>query len=207
MRFLAHALALSFGSLLLACSSTTTTTTIVRPELVQVAPEDFLGALQCGSAKGMVGSYVATLFDVTTDGNGNPLPETNFPLPSSPPTSCDFPVTFSFVLADHAYRAEIDAYDRLAATGSDDPDLTHIHAVSLGGRLQEDGTMALVVPRWKAACGGFPPTDPDAGFGPDASGVRVEVGDAGDAALPGVISYDTLTTSVHNCPGGLEPVN
>jgi hypothetical protein len=212
MRLLSLAFALSLGSSLLGCSSTSTTTTIVRPELVQVDPADFLDTLKCGSGADMVGSYVATLFDVTLDANGHPLPETNFPLPSSPPTSCDFPVTFSLVLAEHSYRAEIDAYDRLPQTGDSDSDLTHIHAVSLGGRLQEDGTMAHVAPRWKATCGGFPATDADGGFGfgPDASGVRnpVEVsdaGDAGDAALPGVVSYDTITTSVHNCPSGLQP--
>jgi hypothetical protein len=209
MRFASYTFALSFGSMLLGCSTTATTTTITRPELVSVSPDDFLGAQRCnsgpgdggtdaGDATGLVGSYVATLFDVSTNPQGEPEPETGFPLPSSPATSCDFPVTFAFVLADHRYRAQIDAYEQLPQD---------IKAVSLGGRLQETSSGAHVAPHWQAVCGGFPPTFPDAGLEPDASGVVAVASDAGDGGPPGVVSYDTLTTTVHDCGAGLQPVN
>ncbi len=215
MRFLHQSSLLLLGLAGLACTSTATTTTITRPELVQVLPEDFLGQQHCGDGPGLVSSYVATLYDMTTDANGNPLPETGFPLPSSPPTSCDFPVTFSYVLDDHRYLAQIDAYSQLlpkAYAGDAGPDRI-IQAVTLGGRLQQDATGARVTPRWKATCGGYPATDADGGFalGPDASGVPLPVvsdaGDAGDAAPPGVVSYGTLTTTVHDCQSGLTAVN
>jgi hypothetical protein len=197
---------------LLGCSSTTATTTITRPELVAVSPDDFIGVQHCGDGSGLVGSYVATLIDVSTNGAGQPVPEDGFPLPSSPATACEFPVTFTLVLPDHRYRAEIDAYDHLPKSSSTDTDPNHISAVSLGGRLQQDQRSGHVAPRWKATCGGFKPTDPDAGLGADASGVIAPAnlddgGDAGDAAPPGVVSYDTLTTTVHDCLSGLEPVN
>lgn len=219
MRFVTYAFALCFGPALLGCSTTATSTTITRPELVSVSPDDFLGVQRCKSeprdggsdagdggsggaddadTSGLVGSYVATLFDVSTNSAGEPEPETGFPLPSSPPTSCDFPVTFSFVLPDHRYRAEIDAYEQLPED---------IKAVSLGGRLQETSDGAHVTPQWLAVCGGFPPTFPDAGLEPDASGVVAVASDAGDGGPPGVVSYDTLTTTVHDCGNGLQPVN
>src|SRR5450432_1539353 len=208
MRLVPHLFGLTLGSALFACSSTpATTTTITRPELVAVSPDDFLGTQHCGDGPGLVGSYVATLFDVTTTSDGGLLPEYGFPLPSSPATACEFPVTFSLVLVGHRYRAEIDAYDRLPQVNGDDPDPKHITAVSLGGRLQRDGTGAHVAPRWAARCGGYPPTDPDAGLGPDGSPAPGDAGDAGDAAPPGVLSYDALTTTVHDCPGGLQPVD
>jgi hypothetical protein len=149
-------------------------------------------------------SYVATLFDVTTTSDGGTTPEYGFPLPSSPATSCRFPVTFSFVTAGHRYRAEIDGYDRLPQSSAEDMDPTHLKAVSLGGRVQEDGS-GHVAPRWRAACSGYPPTlDLDAGA--DAGDAGTDAGNVGDAAPPGVISYDTLTSTVHNCPGGLQPL-
>jgi hypothetical protein len=207
MRLAPYIFLLSLASPLLGCSSTTATTTITRPELVAVSPDDFIGVLHCGNDAGMVGSYVATLIDVSTNSAGLPEPEDGFPLPSSPATACEFPVTFTLVLPDHRYLAEIDAYDHRPKTSSTDTDPTHISAVSLGGRLQQDQS-GHVAPRWKATCGGFMATDPDAGLGPDASGVPpVDFEDAGDAALPGVVSYDTLTTTVHDCQRGLEPVN
>jgi hypothetical protein len=216
MRLVPHLFGLSLGSVLFACSSTpATTTTITRPELVAVSPDDFIGMQHCGDGPGLVGSYVATLFDVSITSDGGPTPEYGFPLPSSPATACEFPVTFSLVLVDHRYRAEIDAYDRVPqvkpppqAPLMRDPNPRHITAVSVGGRLQQDGTGAHVAPRWTAICGGYRPTDPDGGLGPDASGVpNPDTSDAGDAAPPGVVSYDTLTTTVHDCPGGLQPVD
>ncbi len=214
MRLLHSSSLLLLGLVGLGCTTTATTTTITRPELVQVLPEDFLGTLKCGEGAGKVGSYVATLFDVTTDASGMALPETGFPLPSSPPTSCNFPVTFSYVLVDHSYLAQIEAYDLLteadakaareqsdAGDAGDAAPLEFIQAVSLGGRLQQNAEGVRVTPHWKATCGGYPPTQPDGGIGPgpDASGVIASDG--------GVVSYAELTTTVHDCKGGLVSVN
>jgi hypothetical protein len=231
MRLAPHIFALSLGPVLLACSSSTATTVaIARPQLVAVDPQDFLGTLQCADtqdrAPGLVRSYVATLYDVTPASDGSSLPEFGFPLPSSPPTSCFFPVTFSYVLVDHRYRALVEAYDRFADTGDTASgaadadadaaadggdggvDLTRIMPVSVGGRLQEDGTLAPVPPRWTATCGGYLPTVTEAGV-PDAAAyiTTADKQDAGDAAIPGVISYDAITQTVHNCGKGLVPVN
>jgi hypothetical protein len=224
MRLAPHLFALSLGPVLLACSSSTATTVaIARPQLVAVDPQDFLGTQQCADTQdhdpGLVRSYVATLYDVTPASDGSSLPEFGFPLPSSPPTSCFFPVTFSYVLVDHRYRALVEAYDRFADTGdtaSGDAgdggvDLTRIMPVSVGGRLQEDGTLAPVAPSWTATCGGYPPTVTEAGV-PDAA-AYITTADEQDAAahdaapIPGVISYDAITQTVHNCGKGLVPVN
>lgn len=208
MRFL-HVSSLLLLSLTgLGCTTTAAVTTITRPELVQVSPEDFLGTQKCGA--GAVRSYVATLFDVTADANGNPLPETQFPLPSSPPTPCNFPVTFSYVLVDHRYRAEVDAYDLpTQAEANQAGTKEFIQAVSLGGRLQENAEGVRVAPRWKASCGGYPPAPADGGDpeGPDAQGGQPILNDAGDAGVQGVVSYDYLTTTVHDCQNGLVSAN
>jgi hypothetical protein len=228
MRLAPHLFALSLGPVLLACSSSTATSVaIARPQLVAVDPQDFLGTQRCADTQdrdpGLVRSYVATLYDVTPASDGSSLPESGFPLPSSPPTSCFFPVTFSYVLVDHRYRALVEAYDRFADTadtasgdadadaGDGGVDLTRIMPVSVGGRLQEDGTLAPVAPRWTATCGGYPPTVTEAGV-PDAA-AYISTADEQDAAahdaapIPGVISYDAITQTVHNCGKGLVPVN
>jgi hypothetical protein len=232
MRLAPHLFALTLGPVLLACSSTpATTVTIARPQLVAVGPQDFLGTQQCGDKPGMVGSYVATLYDVTPASDGGTLPDFPFPLPSSPPTSCFFPVTFSYVLVEHRYRALIEAYEQQPDTGDADAGnadagnadagnadagdadagvvLPPIHAVSVGGRLQVDRTGTRVAPRWTATCGGYPPTITEAGV-PDAA-AYITSADEQDAAahdaapIPGVISYDAITQTVHNCGQGLVP--
>jgi hypothetical protein len=225
MRLAPHLFALTLGSVLLACSSTPdTTVTIARPQLVAVDPQDFLGSQQCGDKSGMVGSYVATLYDVTPVSDGGTMLDFPFPLPSSPPTSCFFPVTFSYVLVDHRYRALIEAYEQKpdpaepdAGAGDADAgdagdggvELPPIHSFSIGGRLQVDRTGTPVMPRWTATCGGYPPTITEAGV-PDAA-AYITTADEQDAAandaaaIPGVISYDAITQTVHNCGQGLVP--
>ena len=55
----------------LSCSgNSTTATTIVRPELIAVSPDDFLGRVACGDGPAAARSYVATLFDVTPAADG-----------------------------------------------------------------------------------------------------------------------------------------
>lgn len=171
---------LLFGLSLLctfACSnSSSSTTTIVRPELVAVDPQDFLGALRCGEGQGEVHSYVATLLDVTEPSDGGP--PSCFALASSPPTPCGQPVTFSQVITNHRYIAEVDGYDT-----------TDIAPIAPGSRLQSDGNGLRVKNLWSSKCGGYLPS-PDAGE-PDAGRYQYE--------LPGVFAYDALTQTPHNC--------
>ena len=198
MRFAPYFLGLSLVLVSYACgSSSTTPVTIVRPELVGVSPEDFLGAVPCedepDAAQDGAHSYVATLFDVTPDATTGKMPSPGLQLPSSPPTSCFKPVTFSFVVANHRYLAEVDAYDVAP---------THLTPLATGSRLQVDGSGARVAPRWKATCGGYPASPaPDAGLD---SGIQGAAG--ADDGLPGVFSYSTLTQTPHDCRAGLQPV-
>lgn len=211
MRFAPYLFALSLGPSLAACSGTSTATDVIpRPELVAVAPQDFLGTLHCGTSSGEVQSYVATLFDVTapTDGGAAPPVEAAVALASSPATTCTLPVTFSYVVAGHRYLAEVDAYDRppsaLHAFGSE----PGAAVAAPGGRLQLDATGAPVTPRWTTRCGGYPARDldggsdaGDAGSEPlDASAAELEAG----AAPAPVVSYDGITQSTHYCGDGLR---
>ena len=176
-----------FGSL--ACgSNSSTTTTIVRPELVAVDPTDFLGAVPCSDAAGDAQSYVATLLDVTPDANGK-LPDPPFQLPSAPPTKCTQPVTFSYVVLNHRYLAQVDAYDLAAEQ------LTPLDA---GSRLQLNAAGERVSARWQALCGGYPISP-----GPDAG---IDAGPEAAAGLPGVLSYSAQTQTPHDCGTGLHPV-
>jgi len=118
MRHVPYFLGLSLGVLALGCSSSATTTTvIVRPELVAVSPDDFLGALQPTEAS-QVHSYVATLFDVSPDTEGS-VRDPGFQLASSPATSYLLPVTFSFVITGHRYLAQVDVYDLALQSSAD----------------------------------------------------------------------------------------
>ncbi len=112
MRLAPYLLCLGLGSpALFACCSSTPSevTAVVRPELVAVTPEDFLGSIACAPASdrdvaadasadlrpdpNAARSYVATLFDVTPSSDGG-VPDPGTSLPSSPPTSCLTAVTF-----------------------------------------------------------------------------------------------------------------
>ncbi|HEY1532922.1 MAG TPA: hypothetical protein VGF76_02855 [Polyangiaceae bacterium] len=209
MRHVLYFLGLSLGAAALGCSSSTTaTTTIARPELVAVTPDDFVNELSAADAK-RVQSYVATLFDVTPAADGG-VPSLGFQLASSPPTSPSLPVTFSFVITNHAYLAQVDAYEEAPAGGPDAGAATHIAPASSGGRLQfDEKNGARVTPRWVFTCGGYPPT-PDAGSfgGAAAMGEDFPAGAAGDdgAFPPGIVAYDGFTQTLHDCRPGLPPV-
>jgi len=205
MRFAPHLVCLGLALLTpFACSSTTTTATaIVRPQLVAVDPEDFLGSVRCASPlDGDAGdadpdaarSYVATLFDVTPDADGG-VPNPGTPLASSPPTTCLKQVTFSYVTGGHRYVAEVDAYNQRPED---------LAPISAGSRLlsNPDGTRAVA--RWVATCGTYPPSRaPDAGT--EAAGAPGTEGE--EARPPGVISYTTITQTPHDCGTGLRATN
>ena len=216
MRHVVYFLGLSLGVVALGCSSSATTTTvIVRPELVAVSPDDFLGALQPIQAR-QVQSYVATLFDVSPDTNGS-VPDPGFQLASSPATYL-LPVTFSFVITGHRYLAQVDVYDRALQSGADAgstadaSDKADIVPSTAGGRLQFDTGGMLVSPLAHLICGGYPATPGDGGsFGGAGSLGGEEVVEAGAAGAdsgartkiialpPGVLTYDGITQTAHNC--------
>ena len=212
MRFAPYLVCLGLASLApFACSSTAgTTTAVVRPELVAVSPDDFMGGVRCvppppqkddtGAEAGSgptaeldagvdddpnaARSYVATLFDVTPAADGG-VPDPGIPLASSPPTTCAHPVTFANVVAGRRYLAEVDAYPQKPE---------ELTPISTGSRLLKNADGTRVVPRWLATCGGYPPS-PDAGV----------AGGTGESARPpGVVSYETITQIPHDCGAGLR---
>ncbi len=217
MRHVTYFLGLSLGfSVLggLGCSSSSAaTTTIARPELVAVAPEDFLGGLPCGDQPGQVQSYVATLFDVTPTADGG-LPDPAFQLPSSPPTSCLAPVTFSFVVTGHRYIAQVDAYDHPTPSDADADaganGAAPITPTAAGSRLVQDPKNVRVTPLWGFTCGGYAPARVDGGANTYGGASSVNEGEAGEAGsadpLVGVLSYDGLTQTVHDCRAGLQMI-
>jgi len=184
---------------LLACgSSASTTTVVVRPELIAVDPDDFLGSVRCASAvaddAGAVDSdpdaarsYVATLFDVTPTADGG-VPDPGTPLASSLPTTCQAPVTFSYVVTGHRYLAEVDAY-------RERPD--ELTPISAGSRLLSNASGTRVVAGWVATCGAYPPS-PEAGT--ESGGAP---GTSDGTRPAGVIAYDSITQTPHNCSVGL----
>ena len=228
MRHVVYFLGLSLGVAALGCSSSATTTTvIVRPELVAVSPDDFLGALQPTEAS-QVKSYVATLFDVSPGTDGS-VPDPGFQLASSPATSSLFPVTFSFVITGHRYLAQVDVYHLAlqssadagnsaggadagnsaggadAGNSADASAKLYIVPSTAGGRLQFDTSGNLATPLAHLTCGGYAATPGDGGsFGGAGSLGAEEVIEAGaagpDIALPpGVLTYDGITQTAHNC--------
>jgi hypothetical protein len=216
MRHVPYFLGLSFGVIALGCSSSTVdTTVIVRPELVAVSPDDFLGALKSAEAS-QVQSYVATLFDVSPEADGD-VPDPGFQLASSPATSYLLPVAFSFVITSHRYLAQVEVYDRAPQSGAADAktdasDKLNIVPSSDGGRLQFDTSGALVTPLAHITCGGYPASPGDGGsFGGAGSLGAEEVLEAGAAGTagaartetiqlpPGILTYDGITQTAHNC--------
>ncbi len=154
-------LLVAFGLLAYAgCSSSgATTTSVTHPTMIEVAPEDFLGAVPCSDGPGLK-RYVATLFDtnyVAEGGAGGASAEDtaaagshpeDFQLPSSQATSCLAAVGFGLVVPGRHYRVEIDGYD------SDD-----LTPRALGAREMVspeptalEPTQPLATPRWTAHC-------------------------------------------------------
>lgn len=222
MRFAPYMFCLGLAAALapFACSSTPSTTiVVVRPELIAVDPADFMGNVPCegprpppdldaGADAGeppprdpnAAHSYIATLFDVTPDIDGG-VPNPGVPLASSVPTSCQQKATFSFVVANHRYVAEIDAYH-------EDPN--ELKPISAGSRLVNDASGTRITPAWSATCGGYPPSPyvdggADTGAGGGAANAGGETGT--DGRPPGVVSYTTITQTPHDCGQGLAAPN
>jgi hypothetical protein len=220
MRFAPSSLVLCAGLGLLACSSSAgTTTAIVRPQLLSVLPEDFLGRVPCSPDFGSVGeggasgdgggvaapvaagelaakSYVATLTDITAAADGSVAP---FVLPSSPPTRCTQPVTFAYLVTYHFYVAHIEAYTENAE---------ELTPFAPGSPLILDAAGNRVAARWSADCGGYPPS-PGAGGASGGGGADSGAGaggTAGNGGAYGVPIFDTVTQTPHQCGSGLAPI-
>jgi hypothetical protein len=99
-----------YGLIALGGACANTETTITEPTSIgpgttsmSVDPPNFLGSVVCTNLPGGMGSFVATVTDVTDASN-------TFILPSSPPTSCSQSVYFQYVTPGHSYIAEVDGY-------------------------------------------------------------------------------------------------
>lgn len=121
---------------------------------VAVDPQYFLGDVPCAGSDGAMKSYVATLTDRS-------IPNGQFVLPSSPPTSCSDRVVFRFVVVGHEYSAEIDAYEQAPeelvpfgnepALGDDGNPVRRPPSGSRRMLLLTSGEEAT--PRWTTSCG------------------------------------------------------
>jgi hypothetical protein len=136
---------------------------IAHPTLVEVRPEEFLGAVPCIDAPGAMRRYVATVYDVGPEPEGEGDGEggaggasgdgedKGFALPSSTikrgdalatPIPCTQRVGFSRIVEGHRYWAEVEGYDR------DD-----LVALAPGSRVLYDPvTSERVPPRWTTEC-------------------------------------------------------
>lgn len=155
------------------------------PTTIVVSPENFATNLACLDAPGAMRAYVATLFDVTSDFEGE-APA----LPSSPLTSCDRSIDFGYVEPGRRYRAEIDAYDR-----------TDLTPLSEGNRLlrESQGAGELVAPRWRAACGNG--SRVDGGAGADAGHALDFLQGPAEAFLNTAVPVLGCTAFVETTPG------
>jgi hypothetical protein len=104
----------AYGVLVIAGACANTNTEPIPPTAigpgttsVSVDPMSFLGSVSCSNAPGGIGSYVATITDVTD-------PNNRFTLPSSPPTPCSQSVYFQNVNVGDLYIAEVDGYTQTA---------------------------------------------------------------------------------------------
>jgi hypothetical protein len=162
------ALAVAFG-----CSEDTPVATgIVRPTLVTVPPDAFLGGVPCLDAPGAMRSYVATLRHLGPPpepgaagetgssggdegapgggaGEGGAPGLTLEATATAPPLACTKAAGFGAVTPNHRYLADVYAFDRtglgLQATpeGSAPPEVPVVVDLETGAR---------VLPRWTTRC-------------------------------------------------------
>jgi hypothetical protein len=144
-----------------ACSNETSTPPGIPPTTaVAVDPAQFLGDVKCGDEPGDMRLFVATLFDVSPQGelgigssSSAGCPEEGkqcLVLPSSDPTSCHVDVLFVGVIDGREYEVEVDGYDRDDA--SKDP-TNGITFLAKGNRaMVVKSTGAYAPPRWTTRC-------------------------------------------------------
>jgi hypothetical protein len=141
LRSLALALSVALAAGLGACNSGSTGFVAVDvPTALAVEPTELFGTLACGTAQGSLASYVVTFSDVTSA-------DAPFVFAVTPALPCSLSAEVRDVLAGSLYRADVAAFDRLAAT------LT----VAADGTVTDE-TGAQVEPRWVSTCGDAYPT-------------------------------------------------
>jgi hypothetical protein len=134
-----------YCSLSIACSDRDSSgTEEANPTLVEVDPSAFLGDVPC--APGALRTYVATLFDMTSLGEGEGA-TSYVQLPSSGPVPCNRSVAFGLVVHRHAYAVRIEGYGR--------DDL--IEAAPGIPVLVDPSSREPVEPEWTTGCGNPPP--------------------------------------------------
>lgn len=108
---------------------------------IYLDPSFFMGDMPCAATPGAMQSYVASIYDATT----NQL----VVLPASPPISCTAGVTFRQISVGRKYRIKIDGY-HIAAS-----DLEPLGGAGSGSRsmvLKSDKNAGPVTPRWTTYC-------------------------------------------------------
>lgn len=162
------------------------------PTAIVVQPIDFRGAVPCSTTgsneAGKVGSYQATLIDVT---EGLPGGSETFTLPSSNIVPCEQSVVFMFVVTGHRYIAQIDAFERRDLKART-PGLRQVVAAS----EPSDGSGQAIAPTWTTTCyGSAESLDAVSGGGAGGQGGGGG-GPGGDAALGGGGLGGSGTTSI-----------
>ncbi len=162
------------------------------PTAIIVQPIDFRGVLPCSTTgtteAGKIGSYQATLIDVT---EGLPSGSGTFTLPSSNIVPCEQAVVFMFVVPGHRYIAQVDAFERRDLKARS-PGLRQVVASS----EPSDGTGQSIPPTWTTTCYGSAESL-DAVSGGGAGGAGGGAGGAGgDASLGGGGLGGSGTTSI-----------
>jgi hypothetical protein len=133
-------LAAAAASLTSCVPETTLPEGTIVPTGIKIAPEQFLGKVECTDRPGGMQSYVATLVDVSD-------PDAPFVLPSSPPTTCAVPTDFQFLVVGNAYVGEIDGYAQPAS------ELSPLNGTASGSRHMILDTFPIS-PRWQGECAG-----------------------------------------------------
>ncbi|MCS6900487.1 MAG: hypothetical protein RMJ98_12745 [Myxococcales bacterium] len=125
---------------------------------IYIEPADFRGGVLCSDTEGSMQSYVATLYDVSSND-----PDNVVTVASSPPLPCSAPAIFSQVIPGHFYIATLDAYQEPAcAFGRYEPAGCLVPAGGWGSgvrtQLVSTGigvppTSAYASPAWMTHCG------------------------------------------------------
>jgi hypothetical protein len=139
------------------CGSSHGSAPPIQPTVVGVAPQDFLGDVQCLNAPGAMQSYVVSVADVTAlldvdagdsgAADGSALTDAGgigeFTLPSTSPSSCEDIAGSTMVIPGHRYVADVDGYDRI-----------DVRPLAPGSPIVVQTTSGeFVAPRWKTSCG------------------------------------------------------
>jgi hypothetical protein len=161
------------------------------PTAIVLQPIDFRGVVPCSATgtteAGKIGSYQATLIDVT---EGLQSGTETFTLPSSNIVPCEQAVVFMFVVPGHSYIAQVDAFERRDLKARS-PGLRQVVASS----EPSDGTGQSIPPTWTTTCYGSAESL-DAVSGGGAGGGGGVGGAGGDAALGGGGLGGSGTTSI-----------